>query len=259
MTVIEVTEPAQALRRTLAVDGRLVHRRGGRDLRHPRPERRRQDHHRRVRRRPAHARTRGRSACSASTRAATAPSCAGSSASSCRRAAAGEDDASREALELYASFYPTPADWRRAGRRARPRRQARTPRTRSCPAARSSACRSPWRWSATREIAILDELTTGLDPQARRDTWELIEDDPRPRRDRLLVTHFMEEAERLCDRLAVIDAGRVVAAGHAGRAGRRRRRRSSGSASGRRAPFDDACSRPARGARAAPARRRRSR
>ncbi|MFI2651185.1 MULTISPECIES: ABC transporter ATP-binding protein [Micromonospora] len=61
------------------------------------------------------------------------------------------------------------------------------------------------------EIAILDELTTGLDPQGRRDTWDLVE----RIRDRgvtvVLVTHLMEEAERLCDRLAVIDAGRVVA------------------------------------------------
>jgi len=61
------------------------------------------------------------------------------------------------------------------------------------------------------KIAILDELTTGLDPQARRDTWGLIESV----RDRgvtvLLVTHFMDEAERLCDRVAVIDGGRVVA------------------------------------------------
>jgi ABC-2 type transport system ATP-binding protein len=60
-------------------------------------------------------------------------------------------------------------------------------------------------------VAVLDELTTGLDPQARRDAWDLIEGI----RDRgvtiLLVTHFMEEAERLCDRLAVIDAGRLVA------------------------------------------------
>ena len=61
------------------------------------------------------------------------------------------------------------------------------------------------------KIAVLDEMTTGLDPQARRDTWELIEHI----RDRgvtiLLVTHFMEEAERLCDRVALIDHGRVVA------------------------------------------------
>nr|BFE66279.1 ABC transporter ATP-binding protein [Dactylosporangium thailandense] len=61
------------------------------------------------------------------------------------------------------------------------------------------------------EVAVLDELTTGLDPQARRDTWRLISDI----RDRgvtvLLVTHFMDEAERLCDRIAVIDDGRTVA------------------------------------------------
>jgi ABC-2 type transport system ATP-binding protein len=61
------------------------------------------------------------------------------------------------------------------------------------------------------QVAVLDELTTGLDPRARRDTWTLIEQV----RDRgvsiLLVTHSMDEAERLCDRLAVIDRGRIVA------------------------------------------------
>jgi len=61
------------------------------------------------------------------------------------------------------------------------------------------------------KIAVLDEMTTGLDPQARRDAWELIEGI----RDRgvtiLLVTHFMEEAERLCSRVALIDRGRIVA------------------------------------------------
>jgi ABC-2 type transport system ATP-binding protein len=61
------------------------------------------------------------------------------------------------------------------------------------------------------KIAVLDEMTTGLDPQARRDTWGLIEGI----RDRgvtiVLVTHFMEEAERLCDRVALIDRGRLVA------------------------------------------------
>ena len=55
------------------------------------------------------------------------------------------------------------------------------------------------------KIAVLDEMTTGLDPQARRDAWDLIEGV----RDRgvtiVLVTHFMEEAERLCDRVALID------------------------------------------------------
>jgi ABC-2 type transport system ATP-binding protein len=61
------------------------------------------------------------------------------------------------------------------------------------------------------KIAVLDEMTTGLDPQARRDAWELIEGV----RDRgvtiVLVTHFMEEAERLCDRVALIDNGRIAA------------------------------------------------
>jgi ABC-2 type transport system ATP-binding protein len=61
------------------------------------------------------------------------------------------------------------------------------------------------------KVAILDELTTGLDPQARRETWSLIEGV----RDRgvtiVLVTHFMDEAERLCDRVALIDSGQVIA------------------------------------------------
>lgn len=61
------------------------------------------------------------------------------------------------------------------------------------------------------ELVFLDELTTGLDPTARRATWELVAGV----RDRgatvVLVTHFMEEAEALCDRVAVVDRGRVVA------------------------------------------------
>ena len=61
------------------------------------------------------------------------------------------------------------------------------------------------------KVAILDELSTGLDPQARRETWQLIESI----RDRgvtvLLVTHLMEEAERLADRVAVFADGRVIA------------------------------------------------
>src|SRR5262249_3569215 len=59
-------------------------------------------------------------------------------------------------------------------------------------------------------IAILDELTTGLDPAARRATWALIEGIRDQGVTIVLVTHFMEEAERLCDRVAVIDRGRVV-------------------------------------------------
>jgi len=63
------------------------------------------------------------------------------------------------------------------------------------------------------ELVVLDELTTGLDPAARRDTWALV----RSLRDSgvtvLLVTHAMDEAELLCDRLVVIHRGRIVAEG----------------------------------------------
>ncbi len=88
------------------------------------------------------------------------------------------------------------------------------------------------------KVAVLDEMTTGLDPQARRATWDLIEGVRNRGVTILLVTHFMEEAERLCDRVALIDAGRVAAldspAGLAARA--------SGGTSVRfvpSAPFDD--------------------
>lgn len=60
-------------------------------------------------------------------------------------------------------------------------------------------------------IAVLDEMTTGLDPQGRRAAWELIEHVRGRGTTVLLVTHFMEEAERLCDRVALIDSGRIVA------------------------------------------------
>ena len=60
-------------------------------------------------------------------------------------------------------------------------------------------------------IAVLDEMTTGLDPAARREAWDLIEGIRASGVTVLLVTHFMEEAERLCDRVALVDHGRVVA------------------------------------------------
>ena len=61
------------------------------------------------------------------------------------------------------------------------------------------------------DILILDELTTGLDPEARRSIWQYIEQVRERGVTILLVSHFMEEAERLCDRLAVLQNGRIVA------------------------------------------------
>jgi ABC-2 type transport system ATP-binding protein len=61
------------------------------------------------------------------------------------------------------------------------------------------------------ELAILDELTTGLDPQSRRETWKLIEGIRDQGLTVILVTHFMEEAEYLCDRVALLHRGRIRA------------------------------------------------
>ena len=115
-----------------------------------------------------------------------------------------------EALDLYGSFYPTPTnrDQLLADLGLTEKRNTTFDKLSGGQKQRLSIALA---LVGNPQIAILDELTTGLDPQARRDTWALIE----AIHDRgvtiLLVTHFMEEAERLCDRVAVIDAGRVVA------------------------------------------------
>jgi len=63
------------------------------------------------------------------------------------------------------------------------------------------------------ELFFLDEPTTGLDPQSRRQLWELIEEVKRAGRTVVITTHYMEEAERLCDRVAIVDHGKVIALG----------------------------------------------
>jgi ABC-2 type transport system ATP-binding protein len=63
------------------------------------------------------------------------------------------------------------------------------------------------------ELLFLDEPTTGLDPQSRRQLWDLIERFRAGGRSILLTTHYMEEAERLCDRVAIVDHGRMIAEG----------------------------------------------
>ncbi|MFC5265948.1 ABC transporter ATP-binding protein [Kribbella qitaiheensis] len=116
----------------------------------------------------------------------------------------------REALELYASFYPSPAD------PAELLERLGLTKVRNTAFAKLSGGQKQRLSIALAlignpKIAILDELTTGLDPQARRDTWELVKQIRDSGVTIILVTHFMEEAEYLCDRIAIIDAGRVVA------------------------------------------------
>src|ERR1700683_5254009 len=63
------------------------------------------------------------------------------------------------------------------------------------------------------ELLFLDEPTTGLDPQARRHLWDLVDELKRGGRTIILTTHYMDEAERLCDRVAIMDHGKVIALG----------------------------------------------
>ncbi|MET9776423.1 ABC transporter ATP-binding protein [Streptomyces sp. NPDC006367] len=116
----------------------------------------------------------------------------------------------REALELYAGFYPKPADWRPLAERLglAPKLDTRFAKLSGGQKQRLSIALA---LIGDPRVVVLDELTTGLDPRARRDTWQLIEDVRAGGVTVLLVTHFMEEAQRLCDRIAVIDKGRVAA------------------------------------------------
>ena len=116
----------------------------------------------------------------------------------------------QEALDLFSSFYPQSIDWRPLiaqlglGERLK------------APFVKLSGGQKQRLFIALAlvndpELVFLDELSTGLDPQARRTMWDLV----RSLRDKgktvFLSTHFMEEAERLCDRVAIMDQGKIVA------------------------------------------------
>ncbi|MEV1080824.1 ABC transporter ATP-binding protein [Streptomyces sp. NPDC050211] len=116
----------------------------------------------------------------------------------------------REALELYAAFYATPADWRPLAERLGLTDKLTT-RFARLSGGQKQRLFIALALIGNPRIVVLDELTTGLDPRARRDTWQLIEEVRDSGVTVLLVTHFMEEAQRLCDRIAVIDKGRIAA------------------------------------------------
>jgi ABC-2 type transport system ATP-binding protein len=117
-----------------------------------------------------------------------------------------------EAVELYRSFYRAPADAAALLERLGLTGSWRT-RYKKLSGGQKQRLSIALALIGRPRIVVLDELTTGLDPGARRDAWGLVEDLRDEGVTVLLVTHFMEEAERLCDRVAVIDNGRVVAMG----------------------------------------------
>ncbi|HET9094005.1 MAG TPA: ABC transporter ATP-binding protein [Solirubrobacteraceae bacterium] len=116
----------------------------------------------------------------------------------------------REALELFASFYPDPRE--PADLLALLRLQDKaTTRYGNLSGGQRQRLSIALALVGRPELAILDELTTGLDPQSRRETWKLIEGIRDEGLTVILVTHFMEEAEYLCDRVALLHHGRVRA------------------------------------------------
>ena len=115
-----------------------------------------------------------------------------------------------EALDLYASFYPKAADWKEL------LAQLGLEEKRNAPFSKLSGGQKQRLFIALAllpdpQLVFLDELTTGLDPQARHAIWDLVRDMCARGKTVLLTTHFMEEAERLCDRIAILDHGRIVA------------------------------------------------
>jgi ABC-2 type transport system ATP-binding protein len=115
-----------------------------------------------------------------------------------------------EAVQLYASFYRDPADGNELltmlGLNA-----ARNHYYKNLSGGQKQRLSIVLALIGQPRIAVLDELTTGLDPEARRDTWQLIEQVRERGVTIVLVTHLMEEAERLCDRVALIDHGQLIA------------------------------------------------
>jgi len=121
----------------------------------------------------------------------------------------------RETVELFASFYSQPRDTNEVlaalqleekadswvGKLSGGQRQRL--------AVATALVGSP-------KLLFLDEPTTGLDPQSRRQLWDIIRDFQRNGGTVLLTTHYMDEAERLCDRLAIVDYGKIIAEGSPG-------------------------------------------
>jgi len=115
-----------------------------------------------------------------------------------------------EALDLFSSFYTKSVDWRPLLERLGIADKCDTP------FAKLSGGQKKRLFIALAlvndpELVFLDELTTGLDPQARRAMWDLVRDIRDQGKTIFLTTHYMEEAERLCDRVLIIDYGKIVA------------------------------------------------
>jgi ABC-2 type transport system ATP-binding protein len=121
----------------------------------------------------------------------------------------------KETVELFRSFYPTGPTVAELIERVElgEKRSARVSELSGGQKQRLSlACAM----AGDPALVFLDEPTTGLDPQARRQVWTLVEELKNAGRTVILTTHYMEEAERLCGRIAIMDHGRIIASGTPG-------------------------------------------
>ncbi|MET8867070.1 ABC transporter ATP-binding protein [Nonomuraea sp. NPDC004580] len=117
-----------------------------------------------------------------------------------------------EALRAYAAFYRAPADWRQVMERWGLGPLARQAYG-DLSGGRKQRLMLALALVGDPEVVVLDELTTGLDPVARRETWRLVNDLRASGTTVVLVSHYFDEAEALCDRLAILARGRVQASG----------------------------------------------
>jgi len=118
----------------------------------------------------------------------------------------------REALELWSAFYDDPVPWQGlAGQLGLSDHLDR--RFGLLSGGQQQRLSIALALVGRPQVAILDELSTGLDPRARREVWQIVRDLRATGVTILLVTHSMEEAQQLCDRIAIIDRGRVRALG----------------------------------------------
>jgi ABC-2 type transport system ATP-binding protein len=117
-----------------------------------------------------------------------------------------------EAISLYASFYPRHADTEALLSRLG-LTEKRDTRYRRLSGGQKQRLSIALALVGSPRLVVFDELTTGLDPAARRESWRLVTELRDAGVTVLLVTHYADEAERLCDRVALIQSGRVVACG----------------------------------------------
>jgi ABC-2 type transport system ATP-binding protein len=118
----------------------------------------------------------------------------------------------KEALELFAQFYPRRADTDELLRRFQ-LEEKRNAFYGQLSGGQKQRLALAMALVNGPQVVFLDEPTAGLDPQVRREIYDIIEELRRSKRTLLLTTHYIEEAERLCDRVAIVDHGRVIAMG----------------------------------------------